>query len=192
MEVKNFEEIDVTWLDFNVFNMNYCIKTRQNRLRSIRNYLTQNEHKKPLIKKHGNIELIDKPNLSVYIRCPLHLSYKWQNSSTCVHTVKVAIYAGGKVRAFWGQTIRVGIKYADAWFIYHKQVLIFLPYAFIIYFFLLFSPTHWSVSLNSCKLSHFNVNLLSLFAKRATGFDQWRLVFKFFSFYNNTLNFIII
>lgn len=134
--------------------------------------------------------MIDKPNLSVYIRCPLHLSYKWQNSSTCVHTVKVAIYAGGKVRAFWGQTIRVVIKYADAWFIYHKQVLIFLPYAFIIFFFTFLA--HPLISLNSCKLSHFNVNLLSLFAKRATGFDQRRLVLKFFSFYNNTLNFIII
>lgn len=32
------------------------------------------------------------------------------------YTVKVVIYAGGRVRIFWSSTIRLGIKYVDAWF----------------------------------------------------------------------------
>lgn len=98
----------------------------------------------------------------------------------------VVKYALSGVKQYaWLSNTRMRDLYITSkfWFFYHTHLLLF---------FLLFSPTHWSVSLNSCKLSHFNVNLLSLFAKRATGFDQRRLVLKFFSFYNNTLNFIII
>lgn len=38
--------------------------------------------------------------------------------------VKVVIYAGSKVLVSWNQTIRVGTKYADAWFPYVNFVLI--------------------------------------------------------------------
>lgn len=47
------------------------------------------------------------------------------NLSIVRDIVKAVIYAGGKLRIFCSQTIRVGIKFAFAWF-NHSKVFLFL------------------------------------------------------------------